>query len=440
MSFPRYPRYRPSGVEWLGEVPAHWEVKRLRQIGRLLKGSGGSKEDLVEVGVSCVRYGDLYTTFSFHITAPRGFVSKQRAIGYTPIEIGDVLFAASGEKLAEIGKSAVNLLPSPAVCGGDIVILRPEVEVDHRFLGFSCDSPLSAMQKASMGRGTTIKHIYPDELRQLVLPIPPVPEQRAIAEFLDRETTKIDALIAEQQRLIELLQEKRQAVISHAVTKGLDPNAPMKPSGVEWLGEVPAHWEAIRLRALFRQTKRQDQDSKPVLSVYRDLGVVLKDSREDNHNKTPEDLSMYQLVQPGDLVVNKMKAWQGSLGISSVEGITSPDYAVFVPRHTEDGAFLHLLLRSAAMVSQYRRISNGIRLDQWRLETDLFLNMRVFLPPRDEQYSIAETLGRKLGWVDDLAVEAERAITLFQERRSALISAAVTGQIDVRNAVFQEAA
>jgi type I restriction enzyme S subunit len=231
---------------------------------------------------------------------------------------------------------------------------------------------------------------------------------------------------------MELLKEKRQAVISHAVTKGLNPRAPMKPSGIEWLGDVPAHWEAARLRHLFKLEKRQDQSGKQVLSCYRDFGVIAKDSRDDNMNKTPEDLSLYQLVNREDLVVNKMKAWQGSLGVSDLEGITSPDYAVFTPRHKESPAFLHLILRSDRMVSVYRSISNGIRPAQWRLEPDAFLDLPVFLPPEQEQSQLVHFVTEQTSRFDALAAEAQKAIDLLQERRTALISAAVTGQIDVR--------
>ncbi|MGA2705869.1 MAG: hypothetical protein ABSH35_32905 [Isosphaeraceae bacterium] len=270
--------------------------------------------------------------------------------------------------------------------------------------------------------------------------MPPLHEQTAIASFLDRETGKIDSLVREQRRLIELLKEKRQAVISHAVTKGMNLHAPMKPSGIEWLGDVPEHWEVKRLRFLFKQEKRQNQEGKEVLSVYRDYGVILKDSRDDNMNKTPEDLSAYQLVNPEDLVVNKMKAWQGSLGVSDLEGITSPDYVVFAPRHREFSAFLHLLLRSQSMVSVYRSISNGIRPSQWRLEPDLFLSLSIFLPPLCEQREVVGFVADQTSKFDALTAEAQRAIDLLQERRTALISAAVTGKIDVRGLAESEAA
>jgi type I restriction enzyme S subunit len=309
-----------------------------------------------------------------------------------------------------------------------IHVLRPKFFNTARFITYA----LNVTDYSQFIDGSTRDKLTQSSMAEIPIPWPCIDEQHAIAAFLDCGTAKIDALIAEQQRLIALLAEKRQAVISHAVTKGLNPDAPMKDSGIEWLGEVPAHWTLIRLRGLFRQEKRQNQFGKPVLSVYRDFGVILKDSRDDNMNKTPDDLSAYQLVNPSDLVVNKMKAWQGSLGVSDLEGITSPDYVVFTPRHRESSTFLHLLLRSQRMVTIYRSISNGIRPSQWRLEPDLFLGLPAFLPPGQEQRDVVSFITDQTSRFDVLTAEAQRAIALLQERRTALISAAVTGKIDVR--------
>lgn len=286
-----------------------------------------------------------------------------------------------------------------------------------------------------------MQNLSQDQFRAFEFPRPQLPEQAAIAAFLDRETAKIDALVAEQEKLIALLKEKRQAVISHAVTKGLDPTAPMKDSGIEWLGEVPAHWRLGKLKHLFRLTKRQDHPDMPVLSVYRDYGVIEKASRTDNINKTPDDLSLYQVVSKGHLVINKMKAWQGSLGISDLEGITSPDYVVYEPRHSEASEYLHYLLRSYAMPKLYQSISNGIRPDQWRLEPDKFEQLTIPLPAPSEQEQIATYLNSEIAKLDALTAETQSAIDLLKERRTALISSAVTGKIDVRGLVdMQEAA
>ena len=236
-----------------------------------------------------------------------------------------------------------------------------------------------------------------------------------------------------------LLKEKRQTVISQAVTKGLDPNVPMKDSGVEWLGRVPAHWRLMPIRAIYRLVKRQDKANLEVLSVYRDYGVIQKNSRSDNINKTPEDLSLYQTVNQNDIVVNKMKSWQGSLGVSCISGITSPDYAVFEPTQKVIPGYLNWLLRCSLLPDIYRTISNGIRPDQWRLEPDRFREIRIPYPPLSEQLEIDQALKRKIENFDTLATEAARAIDLLKERRAALITAAVTGKIDVRGLVDLEA-
>ena len=418
MSFPRYPTYKPSGVEWLGEVPEHWEVLPLKRRSRLLTEKTEYRDNPIALENIEGWTGRLVETDSEFLGEGVAF------------EPGDILFGKLRPYLAKVYLAAKG---GQAV--GDFHVTHPFDSLHPRFLQFL----LLTKEMIDLVNGSTFGAKMPraswDFLASLHLSIPPLDEQSVIATFLDHETAKIDALIAEQQRLIELLQEKRQAVISHAVTKGLNPDAPMKNSGVEWLGEVPEHWEKSRLRALFRQEKRQDQPTSPVLSVYRDYGVILKDSRDDNHNKTPESLSAYQLVNRDDLVVNKMKAWQGSLGVSVLHGITSPDYAVFTPHHNEFSLYLHFLLRSCRMTSVYRSISNGIRPAQWRIEPGVFLDLPVFLPPTHEQELIAGHISRESEKFDQLVKESESFVNLLQERRSALISAAVTGQIDVRGLV-----
>ncbi len=213
---------KPSGIPWLGDIPQHWEVRQLRHMGRLHKGVGGSKEDATLEGVPCVRYGELYFHYRNFIRQPRGFVSTDTAAAYTSIRFGDVLFAASGERVEEIGKSAVNLYGGTAVCGGDIVIFRPTVAAHAAFLGYALDSYGSAHQKATMCRGTTIKHIYPDELRGLWFCVPPLSEQEKIAASLDNELLGCDTAISRLEREIELLREYRTRLVADVVTGKLD--------------------------------------------------------------------------------------------------------------------------------------------------------------------------------------------------------------------------
>ena len=243
-----YSSCRLSGKGLLGEVPEHWDVRRLGTTGRFFKGNGGTKADETEGGLPCVRYGDLYTRHEFFITESKSCVAHHRAAAYTRIRYGDVLFAGSGETLAEIGKSAVNLISGLAVCGGDVIVFRPTIDLDARFIGWSTDCRQAVSQKACMGRGITVMHIYSSELKRLLVPLPPLPEQTAIARFLDHADRRIQRYIRAKERLIELLEEQKQAIIHQAVTGQIDvrtgqPYPAYKDSGVEWLGEVPEHWE-----------------------------------------------------------------------------------------------------------------------------------------------------------------------------------------------------
>ena len=213
---------KPTGIAWMPEVPAHWEVRRLGQMGRLLKGNGGSKEDETSTGIPCVRYGDLYTTHSYFIEKSRQFISKDTSKNYTPIAFGDVLFAASGETIDEIGKSAVNLMRTAACCGGDVILFRPEDDTVASYMGYALDCRPSAAQKAAMGRGITVMHIYAGQLKRLLVPLPPIPEQAAIAEHLERSTAAIDTAIARARRQIGLLREYRERLINDVVTGKLD--------------------------------------------------------------------------------------------------------------------------------------------------------------------------------------------------------------------------
>ena len=251
------------------------------------------------------------------------------------------------------------------------------------------------------------------QMAALELPVPPLEEQRAIADYLDRETARIDTLIEEQQRLIEMLRARKRAVLDE-VTAAVD-------------GEV------VRLKRLFEPSSDANHPDEQVLSVYRDYGVIPKASRDDNFNRTPENVARYLLVRPGDIVINRMKAWQGSLGVSEHRGIVSGDYEVLRPRTDRLlPQFAHLFLRSPRMVAEYAIRSTGIRPSQWRLYWDQMGMIEMPVPPLSRQREVVNRIDGQTTKIDTLTTETERFIELARERRSALITAAVTGQLDVR--------
>jgi len=418
-----------SGADLIGEVPPHWSVKPLRLIGRLLKGTGGSKEDVVEIGVPCVRYGDLYTTHNNCIERARTYLTEDRAQDYTPIEYGDVLFAASGETIEEIGKSAVNLLHD-ARCGGDVVIFRPTKPNIARFFGYAMDATPVAAQKSLAGRGTTVKHIYPDELREVVIAVPPVAEQQVIADYLDRETARLDALVAAKQRVLGLLAEKRRALITRAVTRGLDPRAPLRDSGIPWLGEIPAHWESERTRWLFRERdERSVTGEEELLSVSHLTGVTLHSEKDVNMFEA-ETTEGYKLCLTGDLVINTLWAWMGAMGVARTNGIVSPAYNVYVTGPRLNPGYIDSLVRLPVFAQEVTRYSKGVWSSRLRLYPEGFFEAYLPVPSLDEQNAIVTHIATESAKIDALRSATERTIALLKERRAALIAAAVVGRID----------
>jgi type I restriction enzyme, S subunit len=352
--------------------------------------------------------------------------------GYTQFFDGDVVVAKI-TPCFENGKGALvsGMLGGVGFGTTELHVLTPASDLDGRFLYFiTASAPFRRLGEASMTGAAGQKRVPEEFVRDYRIPVLPLPQQRVIADYLDRETARLDALVAAKERVLGLLAEKRRALITHAVTRGLDDRAPMRDTGVEWLPRVPQHWTSSKIGRLFRQVKRLGFPDLVVLSVYRDFGVIERSSRDDNANRVPEDLDKYQLVEVSDLVINKMKAWQGSLGISAFQGITSPDYVVFRPLHREDPRFLHLLLRNQLLTTVYLSMSNGIRTGQWRLEPDRFVDLGVLLPPFDEQRAIVAYIEAESAKLDALRLATERTIALLRERRSSLIAAAVTGQTE----------
>ena len=435
MTFPRYPAYKDSGVAWLEAVPAHWEVRQLGRLGSFSKGGGGTKEDAVEAGVPCVRYGDLYTQYRFFIERTKTCVSPEKALAYTPIHYGDVLFAGSGETIEEIGKSAVNLLTEPACCGGDVILFRPSISVDAKFFGYATDCPQATFQKACMGRGFTVMHIYASELKYLSVVLPPLAEQRTIAAFLDAETARIDTLVAKQTALIATLQEKRRALISHVVTKGLDSAAPMKDSGVPWLGAVPQHWEVKRFRRCCDITEGQVD---PKDERFNERILIAPNHIESGtgrilYTETAIEqgaISGKYLVKSGEVIYSKIRPALNKVCLSQGDWLCSADMYPIQTRPDLMNEYLFYFLLSDPFVSLM--IEESMRVAMPKINRETLTDCPIPVPPIDEQTVAVTYIVQETAQIDTLIAKAEEMSGLLREHRVALIAAAVTGQIDVR--------
>ena len=366
--------------------------------------------------------GEIDKIVSYHFGAAPSRARRK-------IRNGDVIISTVRTYLQAI--APIENPPENIVVSTGFAVVRPRLD---QLAGIFCKYALRDTKFIDKVICRSVGVSYPainsSDLGDIKIVAPPLKIQTKIANYLDRKTAEIDQLIGAKQRLLKLLDEKKRNLIARAVTRGLHPDVPLKDSGIPWHGKIPAHWKKTIVKRLFTFAKRQGYPDLEVLSVYREYGVIIKSSRSDNNNRTPEDLTKYQLVEPGDLVINKMKAWQGSMGISKYTGITSPDYVVYEKNHNEDGEFLHYLFRAPFMPNVYRMFSNGIRLSQWRLEPEHFENLILFLPPVEEQSAIIAVVKKQLRKLDALKSITEKTISLLQERRTALISAAVTGKLN----------
>lgn len=417
---------------WYPDLPAGWGLGRVKSIAiRVTDGAhispdtDGGVFDFVSTrdvkGGRIDFEGSLKTT-----TQTYDYMVKT---GCQP-RAGDVLFSKDGT----VGETAVVRDDHDFVVASSLVIITPDRDrMNADYLGYVFAAKTARENAASMMRGAGLPRLSVGNLARVEVPIPTLVEQRAIADYLDRETAKIDELIAEQKLLVNLLAERRAAVIDSVVTAGLDPSMETTDSGIGWIGSIPAHWKIRPLWSMFRRIKDVDHPDEQMLSVFRDFGVVAKDSRE-NLNQTAENRSIYQLVHPGWLVTNRMKAWQGSVGISSLRGIVSGHYICFAPLHQESHDYLNWLFRSPRYAVGYGLISRGVRIGQAEIDNDDYRVLPVVVPPLEEQRAIADYLRDHTSKIDSLVKETEAFLQLAQERRSALITAAVTGQIDVRSA------
>lgn len=442
MSFPRYPEYKDSGVEWLGAVPGHWQVLPLkRDIAFLTSGSRGWAEHYSDEGALFLRIGNLTRdgigldlSDIQRVDVPEGTEGAR-----TQVQQGDVLFSIT----AYLGSVAV--VPAgleTAYVSQHVALARLRKDLFlPEWVAYVVSSWIGKTYLETQGYGGTKVQLSLEDVANTLVTAPPLPEQLAIATFIRYETAKLDNLMAEQEKLIALLKEKRQAVIAHAVTKGLDPTVPMKDSGAEWLGEVPAHWLVQRMASLFTEVVESGNDDLPVLSVSIHSGVSdkeLNDSELDRKVTRSDDRGKYKKVQPSDLVYNMMRAWQGGFGSVTVQGQVSPAYVVARPIADFFTAFVEQALRTPQAVEEMRRHSQGVTDFRLRLYWQEFKCIQVALPAKEEQEAILAFIAAVNGKLEVLEVEAQHAIDLLKERRTALISAAVTGQIDVRGLIKDE--
>lgn len=434
MSYPRYPEYRDSGVEWLGEVPSGWIQARIKDLAMINPSKGEATHLPPDTNVSFVPMEAIGEDGSLDLSRIRQL--SDVSSGYTYFREGDVI-TAKITPCFENGKGCVasGLVNEIGFATTEVIPLRPRSNASRDFLYFLIHSaPFRTVAEGSMYGSGGQKRVSDSFVAGYHLALPPLPEQRQIAAFLDRECTAMDDLMAKQQRLIALLKEKRQALISHTVTKGLDPNARLKDSGIEWLGQVPEEWAIIRGRYIFKKLELPPLSTDGVVTSFRDGQVTLRTNRRTEGFTIAFIEHGYQHVREGDLVIHGMDAFAGAIGVSESDGKCTPEYSVLTSvGNNVQNEYFAKILRLMAQRDFIFVICPSVRERAPRFRFNSFKEVRLPLPPLPEQRAIVAYLDSAAEKIDTLVAKAESAIALLKERRTALISAAVTGKIDVRN-------
>lgn len=423
-----YPAYTPTSLPWLPQMPAHWELIRNKVIFQETKevvGEQSGDYPLLSLTTKGIILRDVESGKG---KFPKDFTT------YKVVKPGDMAFCLFDidETPRTVGLSTLGGMLTGAYTIFHVANINPRFAYYYYLALDNAKAlrPLYSGLRKTINIGTFLG---------TKLPVPPRSEQDQIVRFLDWKVSTVNRLINVKRRQIKAIDAMKRSIVSSAVTRGINPGVSMKYSGVKWLGDIPAHWETIKLRQLLHPVSVKNHPDLPLLSVVREQGVIVRDvsDKDANHNFIPDDLSGYKVVRKGQFAMNKMKAWQGSYGISDYTGIVSPAYFIFNVSF-ENLEYFHFAIRSKVYVNFFAQASDGIRVGQWDLQMDKMKEIPFIVPPAEEQVAIVEYIKRKLPMYDAAIEKLHAELAVLEEYKARLISDVVTGKIDVRGVEIPE--
>ncbi|MDJ1177518.1 restriction endonuclease subunit S [Roseofilum sp. BLCC_M91] len=423
-----YEKYKDSGIEWLGDIPEHWKSLKIKRLTSIKRGASPRPIDDPKYfdddgEYAWVRIADV-TASDHYLEKTTQRLSKLGKSFSVPLEVGDLFLSIAGS----VGKP---MIANIKCCIHDGFVYFPDLNINRKFIYYIF---YSGQPYLGLGKLGTQLNLNTETVGAITIGLPPLEEQETIARFLDHKTKQIDDLIAKKEALLEKLDEKRTALITHAVTKGLDPTAPMKDSGIKWLGDIPEHWEIKKAKYVYSQASRPIPKSSGVVTAYRDGQVTLRENRRaDGYTFAIKEVG-YQGVKKGDLVIQSMDAFAGAIGVSESDGRCSPEYVICEPFNPEtSNNYYASLLRCMAQRDYIYVICPSVRERAPRFRFSTFKELEIPIPPFKEQLDITQFFMISL---EDQLLQVKKikeAIEKLKEYRTALITNAVTGKIDVRH-------
>ena len=411
---------KPSGVEWIGDIPQEWEVIKLKYATEF-KQIKYSEEygELNYIGLeNIISWNGMYLETSSQYDREQSLICEEN----------DILFGKLRPYLAK-----VYLNTKRQCCSSEFCVIKI-LENNTKYFWYQLISHGFIFMVDRSTYGTKMPRANSDFIRSLYVSIPPLSEQQRIAEFLDRKCAEIDSVISKTKATIEEYKALKQAVITQAVTKGIRPDRPMKDSGVEWIGDIPQEWEIRRIKTLF--SLRDERNDKPLsdvnlISLYTDLGAVQRNDVECPTGNKASNADGYKLVYKNDIVVNIILCWMGAIGRSDYNGVTSPAYDIYIPSSEANPYYYHYYFRTQGFSGDCYKRGKGIMAMRWRTYSDEFRDIRVVYPSVQEQQEIADYLDSKCAEIDRLISAKEQLLTELESYKKSVIYEYVTGKKEV---------
>lgn len=419
----RYPKYKDSGVKWIGEIPEHWEVKRLA----MQFSENKTKNSDYEYQRAC--------KFNYGRIVPKNEVGdvselKETYIAYTKVKRNDIVINNLNLNYDFVSQR-VAIVENDGIITSAYLTITPRKDVFASFYKWFFKAMDSKKLFHGMGTGIRLTLSY-NELKKQQILVPPIEEQQAIVAYLDEKVGKIDRYISEKEKEIVALDELKQATIANAVTRGLDPNAPLKDSGIKWIGNIPQHWEVKRAKNMFVKMQRPVRPEDEVVTCFRDGQVTLrKNRRTEGFTESLKEIG-YQGVRKGDLVIHQMDAFAGSIGVSDSDGKGTPVYHCCMPKGDYNNYYYCFVLREMARSGFIKSLYRGIRERSSDFRFDTFAAQWLPIPPRQEQDSIVNFVNERCDKINRMKDGIKSEIEKLKEYKQRLISDVVTGKVCVK--------
>lgn len=435
----RYQEYKDSGIPWIGDTPVRWPIRKLKYSFLYHQGGAwgdeptGDENDRICIRVADFNYPSLSVSEANYTIRNYSLTQIQKLT----LSSGDLLIEKSGggEK-TPVGRVVLFDKEVSALFANFLEVIRTNHNHSPRFFKYVFSTLYSlGITSLYFYQTTGIQNLNVGRYLGEKMPIPPLAQQEKIADYLDKKTKAIDHTIADKENLISLLYEKRTVEITNAVTKGLVSGIIMKDSNIDWLGAIPAHWKILTNHQLF--VERNVKCTKPdavLLSVSKHLGVILQSQAEEMNLATvapAETTEGYKVVRKGDLVMNIMRAKDGSYGISDYDGVISPAYCIYYTRQEANPQYLYYLFKTPMYMEIFKNYSTGIAEHRMRLYPVNFFKIPAVVPPLDEQNEIVAYLDKRVKDIDELITLTQQQIEKLKEYRQSIISEVVTGKVAV---------